>query len=116
MYAKNMGQYVDEDKAEAYLLLAINDLNSASTTENKIALIITQKYLQTFFQYGWTALYEHLRTGYPHYRRPSDVSVPFRWIYPQSEYNYNATNVSKAIESQFGAGNDNINQKTWWLQ
>ena len=115
-YAKNMGQYVDEDKADHYLSLAINKLNSAATPENKIEMIITQKYLQTFFQYGWTALYEHLRTGYPSYRRPAGVSVPCRWMYPQSEYNYNSEHVSKAITDQFGAGNDNINQKTWWLQ
>ena len=115
-YAKNMEQYVSEAKADDYLNFPVNDLNSATTPEDKIGMIVTQKYLRTFFQYGWTALYEHLRTGYPAYRRPADASVPCRWMYPQSEYNYNADNVSKAITDQFGAGNDNIHQKTWWLQ
>jgi len=37
-------------------------------------------------------------------------------MYPQSEYNYNGEQVSIAIESQFGAGNDGINEKPWWLK
>ena len=115
-YAKNLGQYVNENEANTYLSLPHNDLSAAATDEDKIEMIITQKYLQTFFQYGWTAFYEHLRTGYPDFRRPANVAIPYRWIYPQAEYNYNSDNVAKAIAEQFGEGNDNINQKTWWLQ
>lgn len=78
--------------------------------------IITQKYLRTFFQSGWTAFYDNLRTNYPEFRRPQGVAIPYRWIYPQSEYDNNRENVSAAIEHQFGAGNDKINQQVWWLK
>ncbi|MEN7550448.1 SusD/RagB family nutrient-binding outer membrane lipoprotein [Rapidithrix thailandica] len=116
MHAEGYEQYVDENAANHYLALTENDLDQVATAEEKIELIILQRYFQTFQQSGWTAFFEHLRTGYPSFRRPDGVDIPFRWIYPQSEYNYNTENVSIAIERQFGAGNDKINQEVWWLQ
>lgn len=35
-------------------------------------------------------------------------------MYPQGEYDNNGTNVETAITRQFGAGNDKIDQATWW--
>lgn len=115
-YAKDLGNYVSEDIVNNYLANPVNDFSTKSTTAQKIEAIVMQKYFQSFFQGGWSPFFENLRTGYPEYRRPSGVEIPYRWIYPQSEYNYNADNVSAAIERQFGAGNDKINQKTWWLK
>lgn len=115
-YAKNLGNYVSETKATSYLANPNIDFAAATTTEKKLDLIITQRYLQSFFQHGWTSFFDHLRTGYPTFRRPSGTSIPYRWIYPQSEYNNNSTNVSAAIETQFGTGNDKINQPTWWIK
>ncbi len=114
--AKGYAAYVTEDKANDYLGLPINDFSLLTTTDRKIEQIITQKYLRTFFQSGWSAFFDQLRTGYPDFRRPAGVTVPFRWIYPQSEYDNNRDNVSKAIDTQFGAGNDKINQQVWWLK
>ncbi|WP_316839835.1 SusD/RagB family nutrient-binding outer membrane lipoprotein [Pedobacter gandavensis] len=115
-YVKGAANYFTEEKANEYLALPINDFTQASTTAQKTELIITQKYLRTFFQSGWTAFYDHLRTGYPDFHRADGVNVPFRWIYPQSEYDNNTVNVSKAIQSQFGAGNDKIDQQVWWVK
>lgn len=84
-----------------------------TTLEERVERIIMQKYIRSFLQNGWSAFYDHLRTGYPSFRRSAGVSAPYRWMYPQWEYNYNSENVSEAILSQFGEGNDNINQKTW---
>lgn len=115
-YAKGYAVYVTQEKAEDYLKLPANDFSLAATTDQKLAQIITQKYLRTFFQSGWSAFYDNLRTGYPDFRRPQGVDIPFRWIYPQSEYDNNRDNVSSAIASQFGAGNDKINQQVWWIK
>ncbi|PWJ59449.1 SusD-like starch-binding protein associating with outer membrane [Dyadobacter jejuensis] len=112
----SMPAYVSEDKATEYLTKPLNDLALATTTEAKIERIAMQKYLRSFFQSGWDSYFNTLRTGYPDYRRPSGVSLPYRWIYPQAEYNNNRENVSEAIKSQFGEGKDLINEKTWWLQ
>ncbi|MDR1555563.1 MAG: SusD/RagB family nutrient-binding outer membrane lipoprotein [Tannerellaceae bacterium] len=115
-YAKGLGQFVDEAAAAAYLAEPVNDLSKKARVEEKIEAIILQKYFQSFLQGKWTPFFEMLRTGYPEYRRPPGVEIPFRWMYPQSEYNYNASNVAEAIKRQFGEGNDKINQKTWWIK
>lgn len=115
-YAENYSQYVAESEAEKYLEKSINNFSEAGDDESKVELIIMQKYLQSFFQLGWSTYFEHLRTGQPIYRRPAGVQIPYRWMYPQSEYTNNADNVSAAISNQFGAGNDNIDEITWWLK
>ncbi|WP_186755734.1 SusD/RagB family nutrient-binding outer membrane lipoprotein [Echinicola salinicaeni] len=117
MYAENYSSWVGEEDAMAYLAKPINDFNMATGEEEQLQLIIMQKYLQSFFQLGWTSFYDHHRTGgYPSFRRPAGVEIPYRWIYPQSEYNYNSSNVTDAISRQFGDGNDQINKMTWWLE
>lgn len=113
-YAKRLGAYFSADQAGAYLSGPLNDFSQAGTDEEKIQRIIMQRYLQSFFQSGWSAYYDRLRTSYPEFRRPAGVELPWRWMYPQSEYNYNGQHVSDAIQRQFGEGNDKINQKTWW--
>ncbi|UII25063.1 SusD/RagB family nutrient-binding outer membrane lipoprotein [Fulvivirga maritima] len=115
-YAEAYAQYVSESAAEAYLSHELNSFSNAIGAEGQIKLIITQKYLQSFMQIGWSAYYEHLRTGLPEFRRSSGVSIPYRWMYPQSEYNYNADHVSAAIAEQFGQSNDDIHEIPWWLQ
>ncbi|MBL3655183.1 SusD/RagB family nutrient-binding outer membrane lipoprotein [Fulvivirga sediminis] len=115
-YAEAYSQYVSEDAAVDYLSHNINNFSLAIGTEAQLELIITQKYLQSFMQIGWSAYYEHLRTGTPNFRRPSGVSIPYRWMYPQSEYNYNAAQVSAAIAKQFGQSNDDIHEIPWWLK
>ncbi|AGA77248.1 SusD/RagB family nutrient-binding outer membrane lipoprotein [Echinicola vietnamensis] len=117
LYSEEYAAYVTEEAAEDYLARSINDFDMATSEAEQIQRIIMQKYLQSFFQLGWTSFYEYHRVGgYPSLRRPAGVAIPYRWIYPQSEYNYNATNVTAAITRQFGEGNDQINQMPWWLE
>ena len=116
MYSEEYSGYVDAEAAMVYLSEPMNDFSKATTENEKVELIIMQKYLQSFFQLQWTSFFDHHRTGFPTFRRPEGVTVPYRWIYPQSEYNYNADNVSSAIEKQFGSGNDNIHEMTWWIK
>lgn len=115
-YVNGYELYLTPTKADEYLNLPINNFTLSTTIDQKMGQIITQKYLRTFFQSGWTAFYDHLRTGYPEFSRAQGVAVPYRWVYPQSEYDNNRDNVSTAIETQFGAGNDKINQQLWWLK
>ena len=114
-YAKNLGSYVDEQKAEAYLNETLVDFNQAKTIEEKLARIMMQKYLRSFHQGGYSSYFDHLRTGYPEFRKAANVQTAYRWMYPQDEYNQNTKHVSEAIERQFG-GNDNIHNKAWWLK
>ena len=116
MYSEEYSSYVDEEAVMSYLNEPMNDFSNASNDEDKIELIVMQKYLQSFFQMQWTSFFDHHRTGFPTFRRPAGVEIPYRWIYPQSEYNFNADHVSSAITKQFGAGNDNIHEMTWWIK
>jgi hypothetical protein len=123
-YAKNpkefmsdikLNTYVDAIQLERYLSQEMVNLDQAKTPNEKLERILMQKYLRSFHQGGYTAYFDHLRTGYPSLRKAENVKVAYRWMYPQDEYNNNTEQVAAAIKNQF-AGNDNINLQTWWLK
>ncbi|MFW5656186.1 MAG: SusD/RagB family nutrient-binding outer membrane lipoprotein [Bacteroidota bacterium] len=116
MHAEDYASFVTEQAAEQYLTNDLVDFDNASTNEEQIELIITQKYLQSFLQGGWSVYFEHLRTGYPDFATLPGVTPPTRWIYPNEEYQLNSENVAAAIARQFGEGNDNIRAIPWWIE
>ena len=115
-FAESYAEYVSSSDADNYLQSNLVNFANAKSEEEKIELIITQKYIRSFLQGGWTMYYEHLRTGYPEFLNPSTGRSPYRWMYPQVEIQNNLSNVTKAIERQFGAGNDDIRSMPWWLE
>jgi len=84
-----------------------------------IPQIIIQKYIALFMQSGWEAFFEQRRTGIPTLNvgpgTYNNGMVPKRWLYPQSEYDYNKGNVDAAVQSQY-SGNDDVNGTMWLLQ
>lgn len=114
-YAKNMGQYFGAERVDAYLQLPFVNLANATTTEQRIERIMMQKYLRSFHQGGYSAYFDHLRTGFPTMRKAANVRTAYRWMYPQKEYNQNTAQVDAAIQRQFN-GNDAIQQETWWTK
>lgn len=93
--------------------------NVAFNTGNAIPMIIIQKYIALYMQSGWEAFLEQRRTGIPTLNvgpgTYNNGKVPKRWLYPQSEYDYNKANVDAAVASQYG-GNDDVNQTMWILK
>lgn len=93
------------------------------TADNQIKQIITQKYIAGFFQNSdYTAWYENRRTGYPVFTLNTSTNLntpasvfPLRWMYPQKELDYNAGNVTKALQDQFN-GNDDPSNAMWLLK
>lgn len=115
-YAPTVAAYLDEEAAAAYLQGEKVAYSPSLTKDQKIERIILQKYIPTFLQGSmWMPYYDQLRTGYPEFRRAAGVNLPFRWMYPQNEYNNNAANVEAALQSQFG-GNDRTSDKPWWIK
>lgn len=115
-YAPTVAGYLDEEAATAYLQGEKVAYSPSLTNDQKIERIILQKYIPTFLQGSmWMPYYDQLRTGYPEFRRAAGVNLPYRWMYPQNEYNNNATNVEAALQSQFG-GNDRTSDKPWWIK
>ena len=108
--------YLDEAAATAYLQGEKVAYSPSLTKDQKIERIILQKYIPTFLQGSmWMPYYDQLRTGYPEFRRAAGVNLPYRWMYPQNEYNNNVANVEAALQSQFG-GNDRTSDKPWWIK
>ncbi len=115
-FAKGYESYVESSDAETYLNGNLVLFNNTLTKEQKLELILTQKYFISFLQTGWRMYFDYLRTGYPNFVYNTSSKPPTRWIYPTSEYQDNTQNVSDAIDSQFGNGNDKIREVTWWLK
>ncbi len=114
MYAENYSTYVEPSDADLYLQHDSVSLDNAANDEERIRLIIIQKYLQSFMQNKWTPYFEHLRTGYPSLLHQPGLTPPTRWMYPNESYLYNKSNVDAAIQNQFD-GNDGIREIPWWL-
>ncbi len=115
-YAKGLEEYVNAGVATTYLSGTMVDFDNAVSKKDKLEFIITQKYFTSFLQTGWRMYFDYLRTGVPNLPYESSATPPTRWMYPNSEYTDNTDNVSQAVQKQFGAGNDNIRELTWWLK
>ncbi|MEI9947001.1 MAG: SusD/RagB family nutrient-binding outer membrane lipoprotein [Chitinophagaceae bacterium] len=101
--------------ATTYLASPLVVFNTG-TALNQIA---TQKYIAMFMNSGWEPFLEQRRTGIPTLNvGPGTINnmiVPKRWLYPQSEHDYNADNLAKALQAQY-SGNDNVNGVMWLIQ
>lgn len=91
----------------------------AFNTSDALSLIAIQKHIALFMNSGWEAFMEQRRTGIPVLSvgpgTYNDGRVPRRWLYPQSEYDYNLGSLSAALQQQFG-GSDDVNATMWLLQ
>jgi hypothetical protein len=106
---------ISEPVIDAYLAQPAVTFNPSEAL-NQIA---TQKYIALFMNSGWEAFMEQRRTGIPALSvGPGTYNnglVPKRWLYPQSEYDYNLGNLTAALQRQYG-GNDDANNIMWLLQ
>ncbi|MET3977862.1 hypothetical protein ABIB62_000430 [Mucilaginibacter sp. UYP25] len=87
------------------------NFNLATTTEQKVEAIITQKYIALAFQFGHETWSEYRRTGYPAItgntatttfasivsQSTAPDKLPTRILYPVSEFTYNSSNVPSGI-------------------
>ncbi|MEI7486311.1 MAG: SusD/RagB family nutrient-binding outer membrane lipoprotein [Chryseobacterium sp.] len=86
-YVKNPYQYFAGFDVNQYLTTSLVVYNDTSPLQTQLEKIMTQKYMTMFHQSQWTSYYDYLRTGFPNYPLQTGVSAPFRFRYPQSEYN-----------------------------
>lgn len=83
--------------------------------------ILLQKYVALFCNSGYEAFYNWRRTGFPELQQGGvgigtpNSQLPYRWMYPQGEITYNASNYQAAIQSQYG-GSDDISKLMWLLK
>jgi hypothetical protein len=86
-------------------------------TEEGLKQIITQKYLAFFQSSGQEAYFNFRRTGYPTFDvgpgTGNGGKIPKRWLYPVSEVTNNTQNYKAALQRQFGAEVDDLNNDLW---
>ncbi len=111
-YQSNGGN-ISDAQIDAYLLQPAVQYN------NSLSQILIQKYLSFFNNSGWESFYNMKRTGIPAFSvgpgNGNNNLIPSRWMYPQSEYQYNAQHVQDAIQRQFN-GTDDRNGQLWFNQ
>jgi Starch-binding associating with outer membrane len=84
--------------AQSYEAQNIANVGWSASTGNPLQAILTQKYISLCFTDPLESWTDYRRTGFPSDLPFSDnperlYNYPFRFIYPQSEYNTNAANV-----------------------
>ncbi|GAB3497621.1 SusD/RagB family nutrient-binding outer membrane lipoprotein [Spirosoma knui] len=93
-------------QAATYYAQAVNNVGWEAST-NKLQAIITQKWASLNGFNPFESWSDYRRLGYPNVPISQDPSttirqIPVRLLYPQSEFNYNQTNVSaQGTVSQF---------------
>ena len=91
-------------------ILQVFGFGNASTDEEKLEFIYTQRWLDAFRQ-PWEAYALTRRTGKT--PREGDPINHFRMPYPPSEAEYNSANWSEALANQ--GGGDTPEYKIWWI-
>lgn len=114
-YVKNASTVFAGFDINAYLSSPLVAYDNTANLNTQLEKVMTQKYMIMFHQGQWTSYYDYLRTGYPNFPLQTGTTAPYRFRYPQSEYNTNNANLKAALTSQFG-GTDNISSITWWLK
>lgn len=102
--------------------LAKESVQLKGSFDDKLNMIMEQKYIAGFMQLPYQAYYDYRRTGYPVLPINPETSlnfnapdkIPVRWQYPDTEISYNTDNVEEAIERQYGS--DEVNKLMWILK
>jgi hypothetical protein len=85
-----------------------------------LSQIITQKYLAYFRNSGLQGYYLWRRTGLPTFDIGAGTGngnkIPKRFQYPNNEISVNGSNLSAAVQSQFGGTGDDINADMWLIK
>ncbi|MDD2953246.1 MAG: SusD/RagB family nutrient-binding outer membrane lipoprotein [Parabacteroides sp.] len=116
----NHGRLITDEYIQSYL--GQSSVKLSGNQEHQISQVIQQKYLASFMQLPWAAYYDYRRTGYPKLpiNPESNLNsekdkIPVRWMYPQTEYDFNTENVEAAVGRQYN-GEDAVNSKMWILK
>ncbi len=113
--------YPDVSMDDNYITTYLQGEAVAYNAAEGLEQIITQKFIASFLNSGWSNYYNYRRTGFPALKvnpatslnKGNESSIPLRWRYPQKEVDYNTENVEEAIKRQYG--DDDINGRMWLL-
>lgn len=113
------GRKITDEVIAAYLKNPEIQLDKGR--ENGLEMILTQRYLASFLQFGFDTYYDYRRTGYPELpinpatnQNVIKDQIPKRWMYPEKETSKNVDNLKEALDRQFD-GIDEMNKLMWIL-
>jgi hypothetical protein len=99
--------------------LASTNISYKGNNSQGLEQILTQKYVAFFQNSERESYFNFRRTGIPTFdvgpANKNGGRIPMRWKYPQSEFETNKDNVTKALNSQYD-GTDDINKKMWLIK
>lgn len=116
------GIMISDEYIADYLKGKDVSFKSEGSSTDRLKQIWIQAYLASYFHLAWDSYYEYRRTGYPELPINPETNlnddknkIPVRWLYPESESNYNKEQLKKALERQWGGAED-VNKVMWVLK
>lgn len=116
------GVEITDTDIEIYLHGEKTAYNETGTMMDRLHQIWMQTYLAGYFHMAYDAYFDYRRTGYPAFPINPDTNlntqndkIPMRWLYPDSENDYNKEQLKIALERQWN-GVDDVNNIMWILK
>lgn len=119
--AYHHGRKMTNETVQSFLNKA--SIQLTGTFDQKLKMIMEQKYVAAFMQLPFQPYYDYRRTGFPvfpinpetnlNFKEPT--KMPVRWLYPDVEYKYNKAQLQKALDNQYD-GIDEVNKLMWILK
>ena len=114
------GKAIDQNYIDNYFT---GEAAFKSTPDEQLKQIWMQRYILSFMQDAEYSYFEYRRNTYPEFPINPATSlnennvnaIPMRWLYPNSETDYNRENLIIALDRQY-EGYDEINKIMWLLK
>ena len=111
----NNGVEITDDYITSYLKGEYVAYNTNGSVTDRLKQIWMQAFLARYFHMATDDYYEYRRNGYPEFPINPETNlnnakdkIPMRYMYPESETNYNKESLYKALDRQWG-GVDDVN-------
>jgi hypothetical protein len=120
--AYNNGMDITDEYIDQYLGGEGVAYKTNGSSRERLEQIWLQAYLASFFHLAWDSYYDYRRTGSPALPINPETNmndkknkIPVRWLYPESETNYNKEQLQIALKRQWG-GSEDVNKLMWILK
>lgn len=118
----NNGVLITDESIASYLQGEQVTYRTSGTMTDRLKQIWMQTYLAGYFHMAGDAYFDYRRTGYPEFPINPETNlndakdkIPMRYMYSDSESNFNKEQLNVALQRQWG-GTDDVNNRMWILK
>lgn len=118
----NNGVEITDQYIDSYLKGEYVSYKTVGSSADRLKQIWIQAYIARYFHMATDDYYEYRRNKYPEFPINPETNlndakdkIPMRYMYPESETNYNKEQLYEALERQWG-GVDDVNEIMWILK